>query len=169
MRCPTRLSGRNGFCPIIFHSNLFFATRFYGLIKNFLKTPLTGVNQFGYFFAFSSKYVGLKMKQYYPNILFSGNSHYKKNLLKNVVFPMSPKLVSRAQKWLEFFFFFFFKFCRLKMKCYSINYFFVEKILRIEHPLETWQFSCTSHNLISKLLKWQKMNENCHFRHFCIL
>ena len=48
------------------------------------------------------------------------------------------------------FFAFSFKIYELKMTYYSLKYSSVENIQRIKHLLETWQFSCTSHNLISE-------------------
>ena len=54
-----------------------------------------------FFLAFSSRNLGLKMKQYYANIFSSENFHWKKNL-KIFSISIFPKVVSRAQKLLKF-------------------------------------------------------------------
>ena len=51
---------------------------------------------------------------------------------------------------LVIFFAFSFKIYELRMTYHSLKYSSVENIQRIKHLLETWQFSCTSHNLISE-------------------
>ena len=63
--------------------------------------PKFGNNSWLFFLAFSSRYLGLKMKQYYVNIFSSENFHWKKNL-KIFSISIFPKVVSRAQKLLKF-------------------------------------------------------------------
>ena len=48
------------------------------------------------FFAFSSKYLGLKMKQYYANIFSSEKCSLEEKSESFTVFFIFPKLVSRA-------------------------------------------------------------------------